>query len=177
MKEQVAELVNESIKELGVFVDDAYISNEEGKKIFNIVLDSEEIIDLNKITDASRIINKIMDEHDEVLGDIDELDISNLDAVLSLFEKEHFDAVINPAAFTKVLIFQAIRLAPNSTIRRCFISSFIIFLSMVYNLTEDSFLILHLFSEKDMPVPRQIRSCILMCRRRYGNRGLYLWEW
>ena len=47
MKEQVAELVNESIKELGVFVDDAYISNEEGRKIFNIVLDSEEIIDLN----------------------------------------------------------------------------------------------------------------------------------
>ena len=34
MKEQVAELVNESIKELGVFVDDAYIANEEGKKIF-----------------------------------------------------------------------------------------------------------------------------------------------
>ena len=59
MKEQVAELVNESIQELGVFVDDAYIANEEGKKIFNIVLDSEEIIDLNKITDASRIINKI----------------------------------------------------------------------------------------------------------------------
>ena len=31
MKEQVAELVNESIQELGVFVDDAYISNEEGR--------------------------------------------------------------------------------------------------------------------------------------------------
>ena len=75
MKEQVAELVNESIKELGVFVDDAYISNEEGKKVFNIVLDSEEIIDLNKITDASRIINKIMDENEKLLADADELDI------------------------------------------------------------------------------------------------------
>ena len=75
MKQQVAELVNESIKELGVFVDDAYISNEEGKKIFNIVLDSEEIIDLNKITDASRIINKIMDKNEKLLGDADELDI------------------------------------------------------------------------------------------------------
>ena len=75
MKETVANLVNEEIKELNVFVDDAFISEEEGKKIFNIVLDSEEVIDLNKITDASRIINKIMDEHDEVLGDIDELDI------------------------------------------------------------------------------------------------------
>lgn len=75
MKEQVAELVNESIKELGVFVDDAYISNEEGKKIFNIVLDSEEIIDLNRITDASRIINKIMDKNESLLEDADELDI------------------------------------------------------------------------------------------------------
>lgn len=75
MKETVSNLVNEEIKELNVFVDDAFISEEEGKKIFNIVLDSEEVIDLNKITDASRIINKIMDEHEDVLGDIDELDI------------------------------------------------------------------------------------------------------
>lgn len=75
MKQQVAELVNESIKELGVFVDDAYISTEEGKKVFNIVLDSEEIIDLNKITDASRIINKIMDKNEKLLDDADELDI------------------------------------------------------------------------------------------------------
>ena len=75
MKEQVAQLVNESIKELNVFVDDAYISNEEGIKIFNIVLDSEEIIDLNRITDASRIINKIMDKNANLLEDADELDI------------------------------------------------------------------------------------------------------
>lgn len=75
MKEQVAQLVNESIKELNVFVDDAYISNEEGRKIFNIVLDSEEIIDLNRITDASRIINKIMDKNANLLEDADELDI------------------------------------------------------------------------------------------------------
>ena len=54
---------------------DAFTEEVEGKKVFNIVLDSEEVIDLNKITEASRIINKIMDEHEEVLGDIDELDI------------------------------------------------------------------------------------------------------
>ena len=75
MKEQVEQLVNESIKELGVFVTDAYISEEEGKKVFNIELDSEETIDLNKITDASRIINKIMDKNASLLDDADELDI------------------------------------------------------------------------------------------------------
>lgn len=75
MKEQIANLVNDSIKELNVFVDDAYTSTEEGKKIFNIVLDSDEVIDLNRITDASRIINKIMDDHEDLLDNADELDI------------------------------------------------------------------------------------------------------
>ena len=75
MKTQVEKLVNDSIKELNVFVDDAFISEEEGKKVFNIVLDSSEVIDLNKITDASRIINKIMDNNTNLLSDIDELDI------------------------------------------------------------------------------------------------------
>lgn len=75
MKEKISSLVDDKIKELNVFVDDAFISEEEGKKIFNIVLDSEEIIDFNKITDASRIINKLMDENVSLLEDADELDI------------------------------------------------------------------------------------------------------
>ena len=75
MKEKISELVDESIKELNVFVDDAFTSTEEGKKIFNIVLDSEEVIDLDKVTAASRIINTIMDEHNDLLADAAELDI------------------------------------------------------------------------------------------------------
>ena len=75
MKEQISSIVDNSIKDLHVFVDDAFISEEEGKKIFNIVLDSDEVIDLNKVTDASRIINKIIDSKLEVIEDCDELDI------------------------------------------------------------------------------------------------------
>ena len=75
MKEKIASLVNKDIQELNVFVDDAFISHEEGKKMFNIVLDSDEIIDLNRITDASRIINKIIDKNIEILEDSDELNI------------------------------------------------------------------------------------------------------
>lgn len=74
MKDKVSALVDESIKELNIFVDDAFISEEEGKKIFNIVLDSDEVIDLNRVTEASRIINKIID-NSSLLGDTDELDI------------------------------------------------------------------------------------------------------
>ena len=53
--------------------------------------------------DALKMSNEL------VALDIDELDISNLDAVLSLFEKEHFDAVINPAAFTNVNLCESER--------------------------------------------------------------------
>ena len=75
MKTKISKLVNDSIKELNVFVDDAFTSKEEGQKILNIVLDSEEVIDLNKVTEASRIINKIIDQHEELLDDVDVLDI------------------------------------------------------------------------------------------------------
>ena len=75
MKEKIKELVDESVKELNVFVDDSFISTEEGRKVLNIVLDSDEIIDLNRITDAKRKINKIMDAHEDLLQDCDELDI------------------------------------------------------------------------------------------------------
>lgn len=75
IKEVVSDIVNSKIKELNIYVSDAFKSTEEGKTIFNIVLDSDEVIDLNRITEASRIINKLMDETDKVAHDYDELDI------------------------------------------------------------------------------------------------------
>ena len=75
MKDKINELVNDKISDLNMFVDDAFISEEEGKRIFNIVVDSDEVIDLNRVTDASRIINKIIDSNPDVLDDCDELDI------------------------------------------------------------------------------------------------------
>lgn len=75
MKKEIASLLDESIKDLNLFVDDAFISEEEGQKVFNIVLDSSEVIDLNRITEASRIINSIMDKNVSVLEDADVLDI------------------------------------------------------------------------------------------------------
>ena len=75
MKDQMIELLDEEISKFNVFVDDAFVNYEEGKKIFNIVLDSEEIIDLDRITSASRVINKILDKNNSLLEDCDELDI------------------------------------------------------------------------------------------------------
>lgn len=75
IKEIVASIINSSIKEYNVFVSDAFKEIVEGKTVFNIVLDSDEVIDLNKITEVSRIINDIMDNTDKIEQDYDELDI------------------------------------------------------------------------------------------------------
>lgn len=75
MKDKITNLVGEKIEKLNVFLDDVFISTEEGKKILNIVLDSEEVIDLNLITEASRIINKLIDQNQMLDDDIYEVDI------------------------------------------------------------------------------------------------------
>lgn len=75
MREKIESLVNSDIKDLNVFVDDCFTSVEENKKILNIVLDSKEVIDLNKITEASRIINKKLDSSNLISDDIYEVDI------------------------------------------------------------------------------------------------------
>ena len=75
MKDKIIDLLGTSIDELNVFVDNVYEENVEGKKVLNIVLDSKEVIDLNTVTKASRIINKVLDKEKDLLKDIDELDI------------------------------------------------------------------------------------------------------
>ena len=75
MKEKISDLVGNEIQKLNVFVDDVFVSTEEGKQILNIVLDSEEVIDLNLITEASTIINKLIDQNQVLDDDIYEVDI------------------------------------------------------------------------------------------------------
>ena len=74
MEEKVKAFVDGSIKDLGLFVSSVYYSTEEGVKTLNIELDSNEIIDVNKITEATKIINPIMDDNN-LCNDIDVLDI------------------------------------------------------------------------------------------------------
>ena len=75
MKEKISEVIKDSIQEYNVFLEDAFVDTEDGKKRLNIVLASEETIDLNRITDASRVINKLLDQEKNIIEDIDEVDI------------------------------------------------------------------------------------------------------
>lgn len=78
MKEEITEKVDKEIKKFNLHVDDVYFSEEEKVKNLNIVLDSEEVIDIEKITEASKVINDI----------IDEMDIEEENYVLDIHSKE-----------------------------------------------------------------------------------------
>ena len=76
MKEKIIDLVSDHLGEFQVYIDDVFVSVEEGKKILNIVLDSNVgIIDLNLITEASRVINQIIDKNNVLDDDIYEVGI------------------------------------------------------------------------------------------------------
>ena len=75
MKDEIDSLIRDKIRGFHVFLEDAFVDMEEGKKRLNIVLDSEEVIDLNRITEASRVINQMLDEDGKIIEDIDEVDI------------------------------------------------------------------------------------------------------
>ena len=74
MEEEVKSLISDAIKDLNLRVSSVYDSNEEGVKTRNIELDSDEVIDVEKITLATKIINPILDKTN-LLNDVEVLDI------------------------------------------------------------------------------------------------------
>ena len=69
MKDKVINKVNPAIEELNMYVSDVYVSTEENIKNLNVELDSDEVIDVNRVTEASKIINPIIDELDLIDGE------------------------------------------------------------------------------------------------------------
>ena len=81
MKEKIKSLVDEKIKHLNMYVSDVYITKDDSITNLNIELDSDEVIDVERITEASQIINPI----------IDELDPIDCEYVLDIHSKEKGD--------------------------------------------------------------------------------------
>ena len=75
MKEKVKKILDPQISKFSCFIDDVYIEQKENRPILNIVVDSTNLIDLDLITEVSRVINKIVDEENIIKEDFDELDI------------------------------------------------------------------------------------------------------
>lgn len=69
MKDKIIERVNPAIIELNMFVSDVYLTDEENINTLNIELDSNEVIDVDRVVLATNIINPIIDELDLIDGE------------------------------------------------------------------------------------------------------------
>lgn len=58
--ENIKKVIEEPLKNINLYVD----SLEYKNKTLNIILDSEEVIDVDKIVEASKLISDILDKHD-----------------------------------------------------------------------------------------------------------------
>ena len=74
MEDEIKSLISDAIKDLNLRVSSVYDSNEEGVKTRNIELDSDEVIDVETITLATKIINPILDKTN-LLNVVEVLDI------------------------------------------------------------------------------------------------------
>ena len=64
MEVKVKELLNPKLEELNMVVDSVKLEKEGTNLFLRICLDSNDIIDLDKVVEATNIINPIMDKED-----------------------------------------------------------------------------------------------------------------
>ena len=64
MEDKVKELLDGKLEELNLFVDSVVYEKEGSQMFLRICLDSEDIIDLDKVVLATKIIDPIIDEAD-----------------------------------------------------------------------------------------------------------------
>jgi len=64
MKEKVVAIIGNSLEKLNLFVDDVVYEKENNVNYLRICLDSKDIIDVNLIVSATKIINPLIDEAD-----------------------------------------------------------------------------------------------------------------
>lgn len=66
MKEKVVAIIGNNLEELNLFVDDVVYEKEGNVNYLRICLDSKDIIDVNLIVSATKIINPLIDEADVI---------------------------------------------------------------------------------------------------------------
>ncbi len=64
MKEKIIQAVGNQLDHLNLFIDDITYEKKDGENTLTIILDGKEIIPLNKVVMATRILNPILDRLD-----------------------------------------------------------------------------------------------------------------
>ena len=64
MENKVREIIGNNLDNLGLVIDSVVFEKEGNNDFLRICLDSEKVIDLDLITEASHIINELIDNSD-----------------------------------------------------------------------------------------------------------------
>ena len=64
MKEDIIKLVGDSLTPLNMHIDDVIYKKQGKESTLDIVLDSDEAINIDKVVEATKIINPLLDEAD-----------------------------------------------------------------------------------------------------------------
>ena len=64
MKEEIIKLLGYSLSSLNMKFDDVIYRKENGNNNLEIVLDSDDVIDIDKIVEATKIIDPIIEKSD-----------------------------------------------------------------------------------------------------------------
>ena len=81
MQEKIIKAVGSKLDDLGLKIDSVVYEKENNNNFLRIALDADYIIDVNKVAEASRIIDPI----------IEELDLINDAYILDIYAKEKGD--------------------------------------------------------------------------------------
>lgn len=66
MKEQIINLVGDKLNDLDVFIDDVYLEKEGKQNFLRVVIDSSTMIDIERVVQATKIIDPIVEKADLV---------------------------------------------------------------------------------------------------------------
>lgn len=69
MKEKLIELVGNSLDDMKIVIDSVYEEKEEGNRYLRVVIDSDEILDLEKVVKATKVIDPIIEKADFINGE------------------------------------------------------------------------------------------------------------
>jgi ribosome maturation factor RimP len=64
MEEKIREMIGNRLDNLGLTIDSVVYEKEHNHNFLRICLDSQDVIDLNKIVEATNIINPLIDKID-----------------------------------------------------------------------------------------------------------------
>ena len=66
MKEEVIKLIGNELESINVFIDDVYLEKEGNQNYLRVVIDADDVIDINRVVQATKIIDPAIEKADLV---------------------------------------------------------------------------------------------------------------